>query len=415
MYDPYAEFTKSVLPNGLEVHTVSWNRPWVRVEIVVHSGAREDPIDKPGLAHFVEHVVSKCVLGLSNDQIREYFETCGGQASFGTTSYTSTGYSFCIPANPTIFCEALAIFGSMILNARINDSAVETERKVITREFNEKYPFLEKMKWDTDIRNALFRGHRLETYNRPLGKPDGFQTITKLELQHFYDTHYTPANISVVIIGGFSKDEIITELEKSPFGGQKDGARNPIPSPFTPIPTRHTRIVRLSDHVNFTVDQTTYKATWAIPIGFPLEARKVFSGVLQMILFNEIRAKHGLSYNVRTTCRDYQNVWEYEISGSVNPEATEYIDDLVQGCISMVPSRQDLFTRVLNANIQRCLMVDLSGSDLAEETAGDLASYQRIITVQEVWDGLHRVTHDQMAQAAALLSPDRGYTFITCP
>ena len=142
MYDPYAEFTKSVLPNGLEVHTVSWNRPWVRVEIVVHSGAREDPIDKPGLAHFVEHVVSKCVLGLSNDQIREYFETCGGQASFGTTSYTSTGYSFCIPANPTIFCEALAIFGSMILNARINDSAVETERKVITREFNEKYPFL---------------------------------------------------------------------------------------------------------------------------------------------------------------------------------------------------------------------------------------------------------------------------------
>ncbi|KKP80963.1 MAG: hypothetical protein UR80_C0013G0008 [Parcubacteria group bacterium GW2011_GWB1_35_5] len=50
MYDPYADFVKHVLANGLEVHSVSWDRPWIGMEIVVHSGGREDPVTIPGLA-----------------------------------------------------------------------------------------------------------------------------------------------------------------------------------------------------------------------------------------------------------------------------------------------------------------------------------------------------------------------------
>jgi hypothetical protein len=60
-------------------------------------------------------------------------------------------------------------------------------------------------------------------------------------------------------------------------------------------------------------------------------------------------------------------------------------------------------------------MIDLSGSDLAGESASDLVSDHRIISMQEVWDDLRRVTFEQMAEAAALLSSERQYTFITCP
>ncbi len=416
MYDPYAEFTKHVLPNGLEIHFVFWDRPWIEMEIVVHSGGREDPVAMPGLAHFVEHVVSENIPNRGFDQSKEFFEICGGQAEFGSTNYLSTRYNFGVPADLAIFREALAIFGSMLLGARL-EKEVERERKVIFREFNRRYPWLDKLKWDMDIRKALFKEHRLETWNGPLGRPEGFLSATEADLQDFYDKHYVPANISLVIIGGLPTEEVITELEKGSFGTGKDGVRNPIPQPFNqiPIPAEQEKTVKLSDYVSFKANQTEYKATWAFPTDFPWQARRVFDQVLGKILFDEIREKRSLAYSIGTDYTDFQDVYEYEIRGMVSPDATPYIDELVRKCIGMVPSRRDLFDRKLKSSKQKCLMIDLSGSSLADVSAGDLVSDHRIIPMQEVSDELQKVTFEQMAEAAALLSSERQYTFITCP
>jgi predicted Zn-dependent peptidase len=416
MYDPYAQFTKYVLSNGLEVNHVFWDRPWIGVEIVVHSGGREDPVAMPGLAHFVEHVVSQNIPNRDFDASREFFETCGGRVEFGSTGYLSTRYKFAVPADPAIFREALAIFGSMLLEARIKRH-VERERKVISREFNGRYPFREKLEWDMSIRRALFKGHRLETWNRPIGRPEGFLSATEADLQGFFDKHYVPANTSLVIIGGLPTNEVIAELEQSPFGMRKDGVRNPIPQPFNqiPIPEEQAKTVRLSEYVKFKVDHTQYNATWPIPADFPRHARRVFNQILNKVLFDEVREKRGLAYSIGADYTDFHDVFEYEISGRINPEATSYIDELVRNCILMAASRRDLFERKLKACKQRCLMIDLSGTSLADNSAMELVLGHRIVPMQEVLDDLNRVTHEQMAEAAALLSSERQYTFITCP
>ncbi len=416
MYDPYSEFIKHVLPNGLEVHSVFWDRPWIGMEIVVHSGGREDPVAMPGLAHYVEHMVSCNIPNREFDQVKEFFETCGGKAEFGSTGYLSTRYKFGVPADLTTFREALTIFGLMLLGAQLKKD-VEKERKIIFREFNGRYPFLEKLDWDMDIRKALFKGHRLETWNRPLGRPEGFLSASEGDLQGFYDQYYVPANISLVIIGGLPTEEVIAELEKSPWGMKKSGTRNQIPRPFGPltIPTEQRKTVKLSDYVSFKVDMTEYNAKWAFPAGFHQQARRVFDQVLGKILFDEIREKRELAYSIGSGYTDFHDVCEYEINGRISPDATPYIDELVRKCISMVPSRRDLFDRKLKSCMQKCLMIDLSGSDLADISAGDLVSDHRIIPMQEVWDELQKVTFEQMAEAVALLSSERQYTFITCP
>lgn len=416
MYDPYTEFTKYVLSNGLEVHQMSWDRPWIRMEIVVHSGAREDRVSQPGVAHFVEHCVSKNIPDRTYDSVKEFFEGVGGQADFGGTSYLATRYKFAVPADMSTFLEAISIFGSMLLGAHL-DKDIERERMVINREFNQKYRFLEQLEWDMAIRRSIFKGHRLETYNRPLGRPEGFLSVTAADLQDFYDQHYTPANMSLVILGGLSIDEVITQLEESPFGEQKEGRRNTIPAVFNQfvIPAEQSRAVKMSDHVKFKVDQTEYKATWAFPLDFPRQARRVFNLVLGQILFDEIREKRGLAYNLGISYGDYQDVCEYQIGGRINPDATSYINELVRMCISMVPSRLDLFDRKRNSAIKQCLMMDHSGAGLCGECASELANDQRIIPIQEVWDNLHKVTFEQMWEAVNLLSADRQYTFIAQP
>ena len=416
MYDPYAEFSKHILLNGLEVHCAFWERPWIAVEIIVHSGGREDPVAMPGLAHFVEHVVSENIPHYDLDQVREFFETCGGQVGFGSTNYLSTRYRFTIPADFEILRDALTIFGFMLLGARI-EKDVERERSVILREFNGQYPFREKMEWDMGIRKALFKGHRLETWNRPLGRPEGFLSTTKADLQCFYDSYYTPANISLVIIGGLSTKHVINKLERSPFGIQKNGKRNPIPPTFNQIqiPLDRSRIVKLSDYVNFTVDQTEYRATWAFPSNFSHQARRVFSQMLNKILFDEIREKRALAYGIGTNHVGFQDVCEYTISGKVNPNATSLIDELVNECIELIPFRHDLFERKLKSLKQRCLMIDLAGQSLADNSANDMVSDHRIISIQEVRDELNKVTFEQMIEATKILSRERKYTLITYP
>lgn len=416
MYDPYTQFSKHILSNGLEVHSVFWDRPWIGAEIIVHSGGREDPVTMPGLAHFVEHVVSQNIPNREFDQVKEFFDICGGGANFGNTNYLSTQYKFGVPANPTIFHEALEIFGSMLLKAQI-EKEVERERKVIFREFNGRYPFLQKLEWDMGIRRALFKGHRLETWNRPLGRTEGFLSATEADLQGFYDKHYVPANVSLVIIGGLPTEEVLAGLEKSPFGMRKSGARNQISPPFNQIPilTEQSKIVKLSDYVSFKVDQTEYKATWAFPSDFHWQARRVFDAVLREILFDEIREKRGLAYSIGINYTNFQDVLEYEIIGRVSPEATHHIDQLVRTCIEMAPSRRDLFDRKLKSLKQQCLMIDFGGQELASRSAEDLVYDHRIIPMQEVWDDLHKVTFEQMSEATALLSSERQYSFITCP
>jgi predicted Zn-dependent peptidase len=416
MYDPYAEFRKSVLPNGLEVHSQFWDRPWICVEIVIHSGAREDPVVLPGLAHFVEHLVSQNIPGRKHESVEEFIDIVGGKANFGTTSYVSTRYMFSVPADLAIFREALGIFGGMLLEARL-EKDIDRERRVINREFNQKYPSKEHLEWNMAARTALFKGHRIETYNRPLGRPQGFLFATQADLQGFYDSHYVPANMSLAVVGGLQTNELLVELERSPFGMHKEGKRVLIPKPLLhlPTPTEQAKTVKLSDYTSLTVDKTEYRSTWAFPASFPWKARVVFSRVLNEILSEEIRRKRSLCYGINTIYQDFQDVIEFGICGQISPEATAEIDNLVRGCISMVSSSNNYFTRKLKSCIEKCRLVDVSGSELADEAADELASDHRIIPTKEDLEGLQKVTFDQMTEAASFLSPERQYTFIACP
>lgn len=416
MYDPFADFSKFVLTNGLEVHSMYLDRPWIGVEIVVHSGGREDPTMLPGLAHFVEHVVSKNIPGRNVEEVKTFFEICGGKVWFGSTDYYSTQYRFFIPADPTIFREALAIIGAMLLEAQIKEG-IESERKIIEREFYERYPFPEKMEWDLSVRKALFAGHRLETWNRPLGRPEGFLHVTGANLQAFYDENYVPVNISMVTIGGIPNDDVVRELERSPFGIQKSGRRIPIPPPFKHIsvPFEQMKIVRFSDHVSFKVGRTEYSATWAFPADYSRQTLVIFSQMLRKILFDEIRQKRSLAYDIDVSYRDFQDVYEYEVSGRIVPEATSYIGELVRNCILSVPKNRELFDQERNSSLQKCSMIDFSGLGLANCAAEEIASGHRIILMEDVWNDLQKVTFEQMAEVALLLSPYRQYTFIVRP
>lgn len=148
MWDPCAELQKFQLPNGLTVYLGTWDRPWLRATVMVHSGAREDPDGKEGTAHFLEHLPIENVRPWTYKTARHYFQEFGGSAAFGTTYYDATSYDFAVPLENDNLERALNLFGHMMIDCKI-EHRVERERL-------EKSPFgLEKLGIRTPLAGAI--------------------------------------------------------------------------------------------------------------------------------------------------------------------------------------------------------------------------------------------------------------------
>ena len=416
MYDPYSDFQKSLLPNGLEISSLYWDRPWIVIELIIHAGGREDPIEKPGLAHFVEHMVSENIPDWDFKAVEKFFEDCGGWAEFGSTNYLATRYRFGLPTDRHSFCQALSIFGSMLLEADLNKN-IERERKVINQEFLGSYPFKERLIWETEMNQNLFSGHRLETWNRPLGRPEGFLATTEVDLKNFYNQYYVPANMSLVAVGGLKQAELLAEIEKSPFGLFKAGLRNIWHKPFDSLtdPKVRERNIKYSDYASFKVEQSEYKASWALPAKFSFQVYRVYNKILGQMLNEEIRQKRGLAYHLGVNQVNFQDVVMFTINCQFQPEAKPLINKIVRQCIGRVPTRRDIFEPTIKSLIKQCLMIDLSGQGLANSAARDLAARQQIMTTQEIYFDLSQVSPKNIRDLTMLLNSNRQFTFIAEP
>lgn len=412
LHDPYTEFTKFTLKNGLEVHSQHWNRSWIIVNIIVHTGAREDPLHLRGLAHYVEHMVSENIPGLDSEKAIEFFNDHGGSYNFGSTNFRSTKYSFRIPADADVLKKSLEIFGSMLLEAELKEK-IEREREVIHREYQSTYTIPQKLEWEMQIRKSIFDGHWLSKYNSALGTPDGFLKITQTDLQNFYNEWYTPKNMSLVVVGGIETTALQNILENSIFGISKPGNRNGNRKPLTLLPTpvgELTQIINISDYINADVNQTDYAATWSFPANLPDKTCGIFTTILRKILNDEIREKRSWAYSLSANYINYEDVYEYSIFVSVPPKATYDINEVVRKCIELAPSRRDMFDKEIKSENLNWHMSDLSGGQLANICAEDLAQYQKIITIREVIDALKKVSFDDMQKVAEILSPERQFT-----
>ena len=416
MYDPFANFSKHILPNGLTVFHSFWDRPWLKMRAVVHSGAGDDPSRLPGLAHYVEHLASENVPGRTAMEIREFFDRIGGGVSLGTTSYQMTHYGFAIPAEDETIREAMEIFGSMLFLGQLNRQ-IEHERQVIGHEFNECYPYPERLEWSMRQRRAVFAGHRLENYNRPVGYPHGFREARQIDLQSFYDQHYVPANISLVVVGGIETSKLLSKLQESPFAVHKPGTRNPLLSPLgnLPTPTESMAGIKMSEQSDFHLSRAEYKATWSFSAAFPIQALHLFVQLLRRSLFNEIREKKGHSYKINVGHNTFRDVREFYIDTNIEPGNSSSIDELVDRNITEVAADREKFETGLKSRIIITSMSDHSGEAVVSGSTSDLGVYHRIISMGEENETLRRVTFDQMAEAAAMLSPQRRHSLIIEP
>jgi len=419
MWDPYAEFESTTLPNGLTIHAAHWaGRPWEAMGFLIHSGAEHDPIDLEGTAHFVEHLISENA-PMPCKELKEFFEGNGGKVSLGSTSWHRTQYDFWMPIDPAVFSKALSLFGTALFSAKLQ-KFVERERQVIIAEFHRKY--VHKITYDLAVREncALYPGYWLERSMTPLGYPESIARISQDDLQSYYDTHYTPANISIVGVGGLTLEELAKFVSESPFAVEKPGTRTQLPTPITDInPPSETRYVfEISQHLKTEVpfEVGGYKSVTVMPTGGATMAVKMLSQMLDETLTEQVRERRAMTYHISSSFYNHRHFYEFEITcNRLEVAALDEIENIIEACIGSTYDHIDLFQKEKRCGLAAAFMIDPKARDICDGALKDLANHQSISSLAEDARDIEALTMDDIRKLLQWLKPERRWTCVTTP
>jgi predicted Zn-dependent peptidase len=419
VWDPYAEFEKTVLPNGLTVYTSQWHgRMWESFGFIIHSGADQDPIGKEGSAHFLEHMVN-ANSQVPTNEIDRFFKRHGGHVMLGATRFRSTQYEYSLPADHQLVAKALLIFGDMLFKEDLS-KGLERERKIITEEFNRSNRVGWKEKLARATHESLYNSHPRRRLARVIGSLDSISRIDIETLRSFYGNHYTPANMSVVALGGFPKDEVIDLLSASPFAVTRAGTRTPmlVPAVEVPAPAIPEFNVRMSEYASAEgVEKTArYSFLSLVPGTVPYAAPPILSKMLSSRLFQEIREKRELTYSVNALAYNYIEIREIGVRcDSFDPKNAEEMIRAIDDVIGAVSQDEDLFQTEKQIAINSLRMADVSGRGLVGGCLNDLDQFQRIVPMSESIDQQEAVSFADIQTLARYLEKDRRVTVLEVP
>lgn len=187
---------REVLPNGLRLivqqHSAS---EVVAVHLWIGVGGRDEGPQQRGFSHFVEHLLFRATEGLGSGFVDREVEAFGGRTNAGT-SLDYTFYHMLLPARRAE--RAIQVLAEMAFRATFDPVEIDREREVVFEEMrlNEDTP---RRALGRGLYQALFQGH---PYASPvLGEASTLRAATRQSLLDYYAKHYSPENMTLVVVG----------------------------------------------------------------------------------------------------------------------------------------------------------------------------------------------------------------------
>ena len=205
-----------LLPNQVQVLLISDPKTEKSAAALdINIGSSEDPQDRPGLAHFLEHML---FLGTKKypktGEYQEYINAHSGSDN-AYTSLDHTNFHFDI--DPQYLEPALDRFAQFFIAPVMDEAYVERERNAVYSEYKAKIRDESRRRWDVlgeltnpANRSARFSVGTLETLSdtNPPGTTLFHKNKVRYDLVKFYENNYSANLMSLVILGKEPPDQL---------------------------------------------------------------------------------------------------------------------------------------------------------------------------------------------------------------
>jgi zinc protease len=183
--------------------------PLVTIQFWVHTGMKNEPAERRGIAHIFEHIWFKGTATQEVGSFHKRVESLGGELN-AMTSHDWTMYYVTLPSDE--FNEIFPNMVDLLLHPAFNETEIKKELEVVVEEqrfsFNEPEKFL-----DDQFGLLLIEKH---PYRNPvIGYKDSILGTTRDDIIKFYNTWYVPNNMNIVIVGDVNKQEVLKSIKEA--------------------------------------------------------------------------------------------------------------------------------------------------------------------------------------------------------
>ena len=300
------------LGNGMRVVLVPCEAESVAVGLFMASGSRHETAKTAGISHFIEHMLFKGTPTRRPVDITRAIEGRGGNFN-ACTGEEATCYYAHLPCE--YLAEAVDILSDMYLRATIPADEFAREKQVIVEEIRMYADEPDSVAME-NLQRALFPK---STLGAPVaGTPESLAPMRPADLKRYIKSHYLASNTVVVIVGNFDEAKAMKVVGKA-FGVHRRQstavdcdralAGNPVASVSTSKDIAQTQLA-LGYRTFGIRDDRKYAAT-------VLDA--ILGRGMSSRLFQEVREKRGLSYDISSRMQFFQDAGMFTITAGLDP------------------------------------------------------------------------------------------------
>lgn len=297
------------LGNGLGVILLS--QPGLTkaaISLRVAAGSHDEPLEYPGLAHFLEHLLFLGSTGFAGEQrLMPFVQACGGQLNASTQAH-HTDYFCEVPAQRLE--DALARLLDMLAKPLFEAEAQLREREVVHAEFIARGQDAGTL-IGTALGQALPAGHRFAAFqagNRETLAVE--QADFQQALRAFHRRFYRAANLTLVLLGPQPPEQLYALAEAHGAAlGEVDAPLQSAAASLLPLRAQHLQLC-------LTADEPSLQLCFALELPRPAQAGGLSEALdfLQTWLLGE--SPGGLLANLRAAqlCRELEvrRLYQYD-------------------------------------------------------------------------------------------------------
>jgi predicted Zn-dependent peptidase len=388
------DYQVATLSNGIRILHKHTSSAITHCCFVVNAGSRDEPEEKAGLAHFIEHLLFKRTERRSTNQILNRLELVGADLN----AYTTKEYT-CIHASllKEHLERTIDLFEDILFHSTFPQDELEKERGVVLDEIASYLDQPEEAIQD-DFEELLFKDHPIG--NNILGTPESVSKLTRDDIKQFMSDNYNTSEMVFAVFGDYDFKKLVKLSEKY-FG--KINANSPVKDRQKPVTTNGISTISYKpiSQTHCVIGNRAYPSAHKNKYGLLLLNNLLGGMGMSNRLNLEIREKYGIAYTIESNYTPLSDTGIFTIYYGTDNEKAERAAKLVHkelqklrdnklGTIQLHQAKQKFIGQIALAEENRIgLIISMAKS---------LLDFNHVDSLEQVFDKVNAVTADQLLE-----------------
>ncbi|MFI5162169.1 MAG: M16 family metallopeptidase [Sphingobacteriales bacterium] len=388
------DYQVHTLSNGIRILHKHFPSTITHCCFVVNAGSRDEPENKEGLAHFIEHLLFKETEKRNTNQILNRLELVGADLN----AYTTKEYT-CIHASllNQHLERTIDLFEDILFHSTFPQDELEKERGVILDEIASYLDQPEEAIQD-DFEELLFKGHPLG--KNILGTPDTVSVLNKKDIGQFMLANYNTSEMVFAVFGDYDLKKLIKLAEKY-FGDipANHTTKNRIKPLHTPGIQVHS--ARPISQTHCIIGSQAYPSPHHHKTGLLLLNNLLGGMGMSNRLNLEIREKYGIAYTIESNYTPLSDTGIFSIYFGTDIEKADKAGKLVHKELKKL-REQKLGTLQLQQSKQKFIgqiaLAEENRMGLIISMAKSLLDFDHVDSLEQIFAKIEAVTAEQVLE-----------------